>query len=201
MIEIIPNWHPIWVHFPIALLSLSVVLFWVARFWPSEVAGKLTTVARFNLGAGVVMLIPSLVTGYLAYDSVPHDAAGHEAMTRHLYAAWITTGVFAVAALLAWLERHRWCGAGVPLLVVLLAGLIAISVTGYLGGENVYRHGIGVERLPDTDGHDHNGHDHHSDDHDHDHDHDHDDHDQEGQEGDSASDNGEETGEEHSHDH
>jgi uncharacterized membrane protein len=32
----------------------------------------------------------------------------------------------------------------VPLLSVLLLATAALIVTGYLGGENVYRHGIGV---------------------------------------------------------
>jgi len=159
MIEIIPNWHPIWVHFPIALLMVSGVMFWLASFVSGRLGHDLTRVARWNLGLGVFFLAPSLLTGYLAYGSVPHDSAGHEAMHRHLYVAWVATGLFVLAAVLAWRERDRYRGATWPLRTVLLAGVVAISVTGYLGAENVYRHGIGVERLPDVEDHDH-GHGH-----------------------------------------
>ena len=170
MIEIVPNWHPVWVHFPIALRSIAVVLFVLAGVLRDRpMAPGATLVARWNLALGVLLLIPSLITGYLAYGSVEHDSAGHEAMTRHLWAAWITTGLFIAAAIAAWMDRHRQAGASVLLLVLLVPGLAAISATGYLGAENVYRHGIGVERLPDPDDHHHhNDHDHdHSDEHDH----------------------------------
>ncbi len=181
MIEIVPNWHPLWVHFPIALLTVAVLLFWLGRFWPEVARARtLITVARWNLGLGVLFLVPTLITGYLAYNSVAHDSAGHEAMERHLVAAWIASGLFVVAAVLAWRERQQKRTVGMPLLAVLLAGLVAIGVTGYLGAENVYRHGIGVERLPNPDDH-HHGHgdsDHEhdaseSDGHEHSHDHDH----------------------------
>ncbi len=164
MIEIVPNWHPVWVHFPIALLSVAVLLFLLATLLRRRpLAENATTVARWNLVLGGLFLVPALITGYLAWGSVEHDSAGHEAMKRHLWSAWITTGVFIVALALAWLDRHRRDGASIALRVVLVVGLGAISVTGYLGAENVYRHGIGVERLPDPDDHHHghgNGHDH-----------------------------------------
>ncbi|TVP56964.1 MAG: DUF2231 domain-containing protein [Halomonadaceae bacterium] len=155
MIEIIPNWHPVWVHFPIALLVIAGVMFWLASSLRGRLGHDLTLVARWNLGLGVLFLAPTLLTGYLAYQTVPHDSAGHEAMHRHLIAAWIATGLFVVSAWLAWREREAYRGASWPLRMLLLAGVVAISVTGYLGAENVYRHGIGVERLPETGDHGH----------------------------------------------
>ncbi|MGM0435403.1 MAG: hypothetical protein ACQEQ1_12165 [Pseudomonadota bacterium] len=70
-------------------------------------------------------------------------------MERHLTAAWVVVGLFAVAVVLAWLDRFRARGAGLVLAIVLLMGTGAVGVTGYLGAENVYRHGLGVERLPE----------------------------------------------------
>ncbi|TDT37803.1 putative membrane protein [Halospina denitrificans] len=149
MIEIVPNWHPIWVHFPVALLTIATVFFLAGLVLPDRAGERVTAAARWNLAAGALLLIPTLVTGYLAYNSVAHDAAGHQAMERHMTAAWVVAVLFAVAVLLAWLDRFRARGAGVVLTIVLLIGTGAVGVTGYLGAENVYRHGLGVERLPE----------------------------------------------------
>ena len=149
MIDIVPNWHPIWVHFPIALLSLATVLFLAGRMASEPLGPSLTSAARWNLVVGVVLLVPTLLTGYWAYNSVAHDGAGHAAMERHRLAALIAAGCFMLAAILAWLDRYRHTGGSVPLLIVLLAGTVAVGGTGYLGAENVYRHGLGVERLPE----------------------------------------------------
>ncbi|MEQ6884825.1 DUF2231 domain-containing protein [Salicola sp. Rm-C-2C1-2] len=149
MIEIVPNWHPIWVHFPIALFSMATAFFLLGLVLPDRVGERVTAAARWNLAVGAVLLIPTLVTGYLAYNSVAHDGAGHQAMERHMTAAWVVAALFVVAVVLAWLDRFRARGAGLVLTVVLLIGTGAVAVTGYLGAENVYRHGLGVERLPD----------------------------------------------------
>ncbi|PAU77046.1 hypothetical protein CK501_15105 [Halovibrio salipaludis] len=148
MIEIIPNWHPVWVHFPIALLSMATVFFLLGLILSGRAGENVTSAARWNLVLGCFLLLPTLVTGYLAYNSVAHDGPGHQAMERHMTAAWVTVAVFALAAVLAWLDRRRTRGASVLLAAVMLVGTAAVGVTGYLGAENVYRHGLGVERLP-----------------------------------------------------
>lgn len=156
MIEIIPNWHPFVVHFAIGLLMVSVVLFLLARLLdhlPSTT--NMTIVARWNLWLGTGFAVLSALTGLQAYGTVEHDSAGHAAMHIHRLWAFITLGLFLLASLLAVIERQRDKGAGLPLLLVLLVGFGAVAVTGYLGAENVYRHGIGVERLPDPDDHRH----------------------------------------------
>lgn len=165
MIDIVPNWHPFWVHFPLGLLLVALPLYLFASLFPRHaLAATATTVARWNLWLGSLLLLPTLWTGYLAYNSVAHDAAGHAAMERHLTAAWLTLLLFAVAAVLAWFERGRAAGASALLILLLICGGTALAITGYLGAENVYRHGIGVERLPDPGDH------HHGDEHAHDHD-------------------------------
>lgn len=167
MIEIVPNWHPLWVHFPIALLSVAALLFWLTSLKPDHHrAAMLTSVARWNLALGLVSLAPTLATGLLAYNSVAHDSAGHVAMTRHLWVALLASLLFVLAGLLAWRDRRRAAGAAPLLALLLLPAWLALMTTGYLGAENVYRHGIGVERLPDPDDH-HHGHNGHGD-HDHD---------------------------------
>jgi len=119
MIEIVPNWHPIWVHFPIALFSMATAFFYWAL--PSR-TGWGTGNGRSTLesGGGSGITDPTLITGYLAYNSVAHDGAGHQAMERHhMTAAWVVAALVAVAVVLAWLDRFRARGAGLVLTVVL----------------------------------------------------------------------------------
>ena len=54
MFEVIPNWHPVFVHFTVALLSLSSLLFLVGVLAPSNASWKKSslTVARWNLWIG-----------------------------------------------------------------------------------------------------------------------------------------------------
>lgn len=86
MVEIVPNWHPIWVHFPIALLSIATLFFLLGLVFPGKLGEKVTAAARWNLAVGCALLIPTLLTGYLAYNSVAHDGPGHQAMKRHMTA-------------------------------------------------------------------------------------------------------------------
>ena len=153
MIEIIPNWHPIFTHFSIGLLITSSALFLAGSLLHRRPAGaRVTTAARWNLGIGVLFAGVTIATGYQAYFSVGHDGPAHAAMTIHLKWAWAAFVLFALAAILGWFDRQRIAGAGLLLSTVLIAATIALSVTGYLGGENVYRHGIGVLRTPEIAG-------------------------------------------------
>lgn len=167
MIEIIPNWHPIFTHFTIGLLLTGSVLFlagWLLRH--SNTGMRITTVARWNLAIGAVFAVITIATGYQAYYSVAHDAPSHAAMTIHLKWAWTAFVLFAIAAVLAWRDRKRLAGASIALSIMLVAAASALAVTGYLGGENVYRHGIGVMRLPESSGSGH-GHSHEGGGHEH----------------------------------
>jgi uncharacterized membrane protein len=147
MIEIIPNWHPTWVHFTVGLLLTSAALFLVAAVWKLPTA---TTVARWNLWIGTAFAVVTVTTGYLAYHDVAHDADGHAAMKLHQWWARVTLILFLVAAVLAWRERFRETGAGPVLLAAILIASGTLGVTAWLGAENVYRHGIGVMRLPEA---------------------------------------------------
>lgn len=164
MIEIIPNWHPVAVHFAIGLLLTSAALFVIGVAAGQGAAGRAATVAaRWNLGLGMVATLVTLATGWQAYNTVAHDGPSHANMTSHMQWAFGTTAVFLASTAAAWLDRRRDAGAGLLLLTLVLAASAGLVVTGWLGGENVYRYGLGVKSLPKTDGHVHpgaGGHDH-----------------------------------------
>jgi uncharacterized membrane protein len=173
MIEVIPNWHPLIVHFTIALLLTAAALFVLGALLAKRPLGAaVTLVARWNLALGVLATIVTLATGWQAYNTVAHDEPSHANMTVHMQWAFGTAAVFLLAAGAAWLDRRRSAGAGGLLLALILAGSGALAVTGWYGGENVYRYGLGVKSLPKTDSHVHPGgeaagHSHPEDGHDH----------------------------------
>lgn len=166
MIEIIPNWHPIFVHFPIALLTIATLFHVVAAF-NSKSANyyQFENVANWNLWLGAAFAVVTAVAGWLAFNSVEHDTPSHEAMLDHRNWALTTTVVFIVLAIWSFRRIQK----AVPISWLLTIPLILASgllvVTGYEGGELVYRHGLGVMSLPDTGAHDHAGHEHGGHDH------------------------------------
>lgn len=94
--------------------------------------------------------IIAVIFGLQAYNTVNHDEAGHLAMTLHRnWALPTTVGLVLLAMWDAW--RHRdtkvmsW-----PTVVILLVISLAILRTAWLGGEVVFRHGIGVMALPES---------------------------------------------------
>lgn len=102
-IEIIPNYHPIFVHFTIGLLSVSALLYLVGSILKKQ---NLFIAARWNLWIGAVLTIGTVIAGFDAYNSVAHDAASHAAMTDHKNWALPTAGIFlALAVWAGWKQR------------------------------------------------------------------------------------------------
>jgi uncharacterized membrane protein len=158
MFEILPNWHPLAVHFTVALLLTSSLLFLVGTIFPRRAPWSAATlVARWNLGLGIMAALLTLATGWQAYNTVAHDTPSHANMTVHLRWAVAASALFVVAGILAWIDRRRAAGAGPALLAAIVLGSVALAVTGWFGGENVYRYGLGVMSLPKSDGHKHGG--------------------------------------------
>ena len=158
MIEIIPNWHPVFVHFTVALLSISILFFvlvYVLKTHPWR--EQWLTVAQWNLWLGCGFTIATAIAGWLAYNSVAHDTPSHAAMTDHRNWA-IATIVVAVQLTIWSLSLYR--AEKKPTLTFMIVALLALGLlmsTAWRGGEVVYRYGLGVMSLPNAegDGHDH----------------------------------------------
>jgi len=162
MIEIIPNWHPLLVHFTIALLSISVLFFVIQKpLYETEIGDNFNIFARYSLFMGVLISILTLVAGWFAFNSVDHDTPSHLAMIDHRFWAIITFTVFAVAAIWLALSSEMRETVSILFIVVMLIGGALLFTTGYKGAELVYKHGLGVQSLPKAEDHDHaSGHDH-----------------------------------------
>ena len=159
MIEIIPNWHPIFVHFTVALLSLSVMLFVLTRFLNGPMKDQLELVARWCLWFGAGFTVLTGGTGIYAYNTVGHDTPSHLAMTDHRNWALVTmASFFLLAGWSAIIVNQRKTFGTAFVLLSIVAGLL-LSSTAWHGGEAVYRYGLGVMSLPKVDGEGH-AHDH-----------------------------------------
>ncbi len=160
--EIIPNWHPIFVHFSIALLSISSALLIFGKFAPQKYLWRNTalTVSRWNLLIGAAISIITVLAGWHAYNTVNHDEPSHLAMTSHMKWAFVTFSLFVMVA--TWSLTQRKKEVGFLLVAFQLFATLMLLVTGFKGGELVYRHGLGVMSLPEAEAkeEDHSGHEH-----------------------------------------
>ena len=160
-----PNIHPVLVHFAYGLTFTSALAYALAFLRGVRTGGSgLLTAANWMLAFAVLFIALTIAAGFQAYYTVDHDGPSHEAMTTHRNWALGTASAVLSLALWRWVGRKSPPGLPYVFAMVLAAGLI--SVTGWWGGSVVYKHGIGVERLPaiSGEGHDHDhgdeGHDH-----------------------------------------
>ncbi|GAB1235599.1 DUF2231 domain-containing protein [Ferrigenium sp. UT5] len=156
MIEIIPNFHPVLVHFPIAFITSALAFTAVGALSNKKPYASLILMAgRWMLWGAVLFALMSAVFGWFAYNSVDHDEISHAAMTVHRNWALVTLAVLlALSVLDLWRGRAEKKQSPNFLILLMLAWLLMMT-TAWHGGELVYRYGLGVMSLPKTAGHDH----------------------------------------------
>jgi len=161
VIDIIPNWHPLLVHFTFGLLVTAVLFFLIQIFLSEESALKKQwlNMANWSLWTGCLFAIATVIAGWFAYNSVAHDAMSHAAMTVHRNWALPTASVFLLLGLWAIVLSKRKAHPTVFFLLFSLVAAGMLMFTGWLGAEAVYRYGLGVKSLPvaeeGSDGHNH----------------------------------------------
>ena len=143
------HFHAMIIHFPIALI--------MAGFF-SEILGMVTkrdffkNAAFFLLLLGAVGAIFAYVSGNLAGDGIEEGPLKNP-LDLHERAATVTLWLVVIIALfrvtvLYFKHSRRWVTWVSVLLFATLAG--SVTITGYLGGQLVYKHAAGVQlALPD----------------------------------------------------
>jgi uncharacterized membrane protein len=143
-----PNWHPLVVHFPIALVLAATALLLAARLLRNEsLAATVATVGTWNLCLGAAAALFALATGLGAVLDLDVGTVARQAISSHLKWAMFTTLLLVMLAV--------WRGAGNAsrskpswiFLILLVAASIALSFTAYRGGKNVYEYGVGVKKI------------------------------------------------------
>lgn len=139
------TFHPVFVHFPIALAILAAAL---------ELAGAafkhdgLKQAAAWNLRFAFLGALAALRTGFQAEEGVPHESAAHEIMELHETLAIVFTCVAGALAALSFFFHKPAVAKLRPVYALLLvAAAVTVGYGGHLGGTMVYEHGIGTETL------------------------------------------------------
>ncbi len=133
--------HPLFVHFPVALLTMSLLLELLAlrtrRHDPSRPAWWLHIAGTAGIAGSVATGLYARSTALFPMEAIPF-AENHEQL------AFLTAGVF--TGLLLWrissrgmLPRRRGL-----YLVLFSAGVCLLWAAAWYGGEMVYRFGVGV---------------------------------------------------------
>lgn len=151
MVELIPNWHPALVHFPIAFATAAVFFVATGKLFKSRSwAMSCLMMGRWMLWGAVVFACVAALFGWFAYNSVEHDEISHAAMTVHRnWALGTLTALLTLAVWDGWHGRSGKMPSQVFLVLLVAAWLLVIS-TAWHGAELVYRHGLGVMALPDV---------------------------------------------------
>ena len=157
MMEILPNWHPIFVHFTVALLTVAAALHLLSHFVSrAGLKNQLAIAARWNLWIGIGSTAFTITAGWYAFNTVSHDDPSHLAMIEHRNWAMVTFVVFlAIAVWEIYLYRYDKAKDWLFTALLLIATSLLLS-TAWHGGELVYRHGLGVMSLPQSEGPGHN---------------------------------------------
>jgi uncharacterized membrane protein len=145
LMQITPGWHPIVVHFPLALIITATVCLSLARVLPDARGGAaLASWGTFNLCLGAVTVFLALGTGLGASIGLTLDLAAHQAVAAHVKSAVVTTMLVLLVAVWRGVGTDSTARPGWGFLLMLWIAASALTVTGYRGGQNVYVHGIGV---------------------------------------------------------
>lgn len=138
--------HPLSVHFPIALLIIASLFKILALWYKREVWEMGGTVL---LGLGVVGLWVAIYTGNLADGVVSRKLCDPTILKEHENMAWLTAWLFTAAAavdLLRYIKfplfRNKLFLIIVVLILIGSSGLL--SYVGHLGATLVYQQAAGV---------------------------------------------------------
>ena len=158
MITILPNVHPIFVHFTVALLIVAAIMHAISHFMPQgSLRNQLSMVGRWNLWIGIASTLFTVAAGWYAYNTVSHDTPSHVAMTEHRNWAMTTFAVLMIIAAWEYYLHRRGLGRSWLFTVLLVVAASLLASTAWHGGELVYRYGLGVMSMPKAEDHNHAG--------------------------------------------
>jgi len=135
--------HPILVAFPIGLWVFSLVcdivyvMGWGGSIW--------NDVAFYSMAGGIVGALLAAAPGLIDLISISDP----KVKSIGIWHMTINLIVVALFAFNLWLRMGSASGSQIPMALSVL-GVILLGVSGWLGGEMVFKHAVGVEPQPDA---------------------------------------------------
>ncbi len=151
------NIHPLFVHFPIALLSGFLLMELLGSITDKD---SLRSTATWMLYLGTLGAIVTVATGLVASGSVAHGGGVHELMLDHRNHGLTVLAIALVLSIWRLAVSARFSTKGRVahfILAVIMVGTMTIGAD--KGGLMVYKYGVSVKAVPQVEGagHDHSG--------------------------------------------
>ena len=129
------------VMFPTALFPLLVLLDILHAYFPGDPA--FWNVGFWVAAAGVATTVAAAIPGLVDLAAIPDESDAHRTAFIHFLVGSLVLVLYLAAVGVRWppggaSERFPWAVA------VDVVGVLAIAAQGWLGGELVYRHHVGV---------------------------------------------------------
>lgn len=134
--------HPILVMFPVAMLPLLLILDLVILYVRDEPG--LWTAGLLTAAIGGALTLAAMIPGIVDLAAIPDGTTAHRRAVQHLIVGIIILVLYAASVYFRWPMGST---PPVPTWVVGVdaVGTLAVVVQGWLGGELVYKHHIGVD--------------------------------------------------------
>lgn len=134
--------HPFLVHFPIGLFTLSLILDLISLRYPLD---GLYRGAFYAIVLGVICSLVAAVPGFADFFDIRKDHRAKPKARLHMILNLIMVVIFVVNA---WIRGQDLFFLRTPIvpLVLSIAGVILLSISGYIGGAMIYDDGIAVGR-------------------------------------------------------
>jgi uncharacterized membrane protein len=149
-----PNVHPMFVHFPIALLFTSVLLDLIAYSLPGRARVLLRNVGSVLGVIGAFAALATYLTGRAAAQTVLIPGKAHAHVNAHwewaFWTLWYFAGLAVVRVVMLVTGRASSPRATAALAITGLIGLGLLFETADRGAELVYGQGVGVGVIPNT---------------------------------------------------
>jgi uncharacterized membrane protein len=138
------NVHPLFVHFPIALLLSSFVFYLLGAIFKND---GLLAAGKWSLYFGTLSAAVTVWTGLEAAKTAPHGGGTHDIMMVHQYIGFIVTSLSTVLSAWVFFSKANVPGKGKPVFLTVFALMCVILIQGAdLGGRMVFLNGVGVGR-------------------------------------------------------
>jgi len=134
--------HPILIVFPLGLFAMAVIFDIVQLVTGNP---NLSLAAYYMIGAGIITGLLAAVFGLIDWTGIVPQSRARSIGVLHGLGNVVVVLLFAISW---WLRKPNPVTPSGGALTASYLGVLLGLVTGWLGGELVFRHGVGVEGAP-----------------------------------------------------